>query len=323
MAAGIGGSKHVRAVRCKQGHVHVAEVERPMGEGVRVKIAAAGICGSDLHLLSAGFPLTVNFGHEMAGITDNGTAVAIEPIAACGTCSSCLTGHYNHCTLGAFATTMGLGRDGGMADEIIVPARCLVPLPSGVTAADACLAEPLAVAVHGLAKVGLKPGDRIAVVGGGSIGLCAVAVGTEMTGRVWLAARHDAQRAAGERLGARLDPVGEHDVVVDCAGTSESMAQAVGLCRQGGTVLMLATYWEGLSIPAFEVAAKELRLIGSASYARNGAVRDIDVAAAIMARNPAIADTIITHRLPLEAASEAFSLARNRAAGAIKVVLTP
>jgi len=86
---------------------------------------------------------------------------------------------------------------------------------------------------------------------------------------------------------------------------------------------MLGTFWEGLTLPGFEMAMKELRLFSSSSYARYGAVRDIDVAAAILARNPAIGPSIITHRMPLDAAEAAFQLARNRAAGAIKVVLTP
>jgi threonine dehydrogenase-like Zn-dependent dehydrogenase len=290
----------MRAVRCSHGKVGVVHVDPPQGEGVRVKIAAAGICGSDLHLLSFGFPIPGTFGHEMSGVTENGTPVAIEPLAVCGRCPACLSGAYNHCVLGSGAFTLGVGQDGGMADEIIVPARCLVPLPSGLPTADACLAEPLAVAVHGIAMAGLKATDRVAVVGGGSIGLCAVAVAREIT-----------------------PASGEYDRVIECAGTSESMVDAVRLCRTGGSLLMLATYWGGLTLPAFEVSAKELRILSSASYARNGAVRDIDIAAAILARNPAIAASIITHRLPLDAAVDAFAIAGDRASGAIKVVLQP
>jgi threonine dehydrogenase-like Zn-dependent dehydrogenase len=313
----------MRAVRCAEGHIHLVEVDRPSGEGVRVKVKSAGICGSDLHLVSAGFPMTSTFGHELAGVTENGTPVAIEPLAICGVCPACLSGNYNHCVIGSFAATIGVGRDGGMADELIVPERCLVPLPSGLSASDACLAEPLAVAVHGVAMTGLGARDRVAVIGGGSIGLCAVAVAREITPDVALCARHDAQRRAGEELGAKLETSGEYDLVIECAGTSGSMADAVRLCRPGATLLMLATYWEGLTLPAFEVSGKELRVIGSASYARNGAVRDIDIAAAMLARNPKIATSLITHRLPLDAAAEAFDVARNRAAGAIKVVLEP
>ncbi len=313
----------MRAVRCEQGHLHVVDVERPVGEGVRIKIAAAGICGSDLHLLSSGYPIAGTFGHEISGVTENGIPVAIEPVAICGKCPACLSGAYNHCILGAGAITFGVGRDGGMAEEMIVPARCLVPLPSGLPVADACLAEPLAVAVHGVAMAGLRASDRVAVVGGGTIGLCAVAVAREITNDVALLACYDTQRAAGERLGADPNPLGDYDVVFECAGTTESMAEAVRLCRTGASLVMLATYWEGLTLPAFEVTAKELRISGSNSYARNGAVRDIDIATSIMARNPAIAASLITHRMPLDAAVEAFAVARDRAGGAIKVVLTP
>jgi threonine dehydrogenase-like Zn-dependent dehydrogenase len=248
--------------------------------------------------------------------------VAIEPLAVCGVCPACLSGAYNHCVLGAFGSTLGVGKDGGMADEILVPERCLVALPSGLPVADACLAEPLAVAVHGIAMVDLKPTDRVAIIGGGSIGLMAVAVAREITPHVALSARYDSQRLAGERLGA-TEPSGEYDIVIDCAGTSDSLADAVKLCRVGASVLLLATYWGGLNMPAFEVAAKELRIVSSSSYARHGAVRDFDIAAAILARNPAIASSIITHRLPLDAAVEAFALAGDRASGAIKVVLAP
>ena len=313
----------MKAVRCAHGKVHLVDVERPKGEGVRVKVASVGICGSDLHLLTAGFPLEATLGHEIAGVTENGTPVAVEPIAPCGHCAYCARGEYNLCTLGSFATTFGVGRDGGMAEELIVPERCLVPLPAGVSTADACLVEPLAVAIHGIINAGIRAGQRVAVIGGGSIGQCAVAAVKDIAGAVWLNARHDAQKAAGERLGATLGTEGSYDIVIDCAGTTAALAEAVALCRPGATLLLLATYWEGLSLPPFEITTKELRILSSASYARHGMVRDVDVAVALMARNPAIAEAVITHRLPLDSAVEAFAVAADRAHGAIKVALEP
>lgn len=311
----------MKAVRFSEGQVVVTEVDPPKGEGVRIKIVSTGICGSDLHMLAGGYPVPVTVGHEMAGITENGTPVAIEPTTACGHCTYCSRGEYNLCELGP-QVILGVGKDGGMAEQLIVPARCLVPLPSGLPVENACLVEPLAVAVHGLNLVQLSSTDRVAVIGGGSIGLCAVAVAKVMTNDVRLVARHDAQKSAGERLGAHLQVDGGFDLVIDCAGTSESMAQTVQLCKPGATVLMLATYWQGLTLPAFEVSMKQLRLFTAMTYCRHGSARDVDVAAALMASNPRIADSIITHRLPLDAAPEAFAIAGNRAQGAIKVVLT-
>ncbi|MFN8628481.1 MAG: alcohol dehydrogenase catalytic domain-containing protein [Candidatus Binatia bacterium] len=312
----------MKAVRFEQGKVVVVDADPPQGVGVRVKIASAGICGSDLHMLAGGYPVPVTVGHEMAGTADDGTPVAIEPTAPCGHCAACVRGQYNLCEAGP-QVIYGVGRDGGMAEQLIVPDRCLVPLPAGLPVENACLIEPVAVAVHGLHLARLSAADRVVVVGGGSLGLCAVAAAKVVANDVCLVARHDAQKMAGERLGARLHCDGGFDLAIDCAGTSESMAQTAQLCKPGARILMLATYWQGLTLPAFEVSMKELRMVNATTYCRHGMARDVDVAAALMARNPRIADCIITHRLPLAAAAEAFTIAGNRAHGAIKVVLTP
>jgi threonine dehydrogenase-like Zn-dependent dehydrogenase len=213
-------------------------------------------------------------------------------------------------------------RDGGMADELVVPERCLVPLPSGVAVRDACLVEPLSVCIHGVRKAGVHGGMRIAVVGGGSIGLCAVAAGRFAGAEVGLEARYDAQRAAGERLGAK--PIdGEYDVVLECAGSESAVQRVCELAKPGGTVVLLSSYWGPLNLPGFLVMLKELRLQPSSMYGRHAAGRDIEAGAALLASNRAIAPALITHRLPLDAAAEAFRIARDRAAGAIKVVLEP
>lgn len=312
----------MKAVRCCEKHISVIDVPRPEGEGVRVKVRSAGICGSDLHMVSAGFPIQNTMGHEVAGVLSDGTPVALEPIAPCGHCDYCVTGAYQLCRQGP-SVIYGVGRDGGMAEEIIVPERCIVPLPSNVSAEDACLVEPLAVAAHGVAMLNLNGTSRVAVIGGGSIGLCAVAVAAPVVREIALSARHDAQKRAGEMLGAKLDPSGEYDAVIECAGTSAAVEQAVRLCKPGGVVLLLATYWEGLTLPAFEVGMKSLKIFSSSMYGRHGLTRDVEVAAQLMASHPNIAKALITHRLPLDCAAEAFATAGDRKAGAIKVVLMP
>ena len=102
-----------------------------------------------------------------------------------------------------------------------------------------------------------------------------------------------------------------------------ALAQAANLCRPRGIILLLATYWDEVSLPALTVSMKELRIYASAMYGRTGLVRDVEIAAQLLARRPEIAETLITHRLPLDAAPEAFALASMRDAGAIKVVLEP
>lgn len=288
---------------------------------MRVRVRSAGICGSDLHMLDGGWPIHGVPGHEIAGELSNGTAVAIEPVIGCGTCRECRRGEPNLCAT-QLERFIGIGRDGGMAEELVVPEACLVRLPRGASVRDACLVEPLAVAVHGLRKAGLASGMRVAVVGGGAIGLCAVAASTLPGVEVALLARHEAQRAAGERLGARAAS-GDYDLVIDCAGTGTALADACRLARPGGTLLLLASYWDGFQPPGMALCMKEIRIVPSFMYSRGEHGRDVDAAAALLARNPEIAATLITHRLPLDAAREAFALARDRKAGAIKVVLTP
>ena len=317
----------MRAVRCRDRRIQVVDLPAPTGDGVRVQVASAGICGSDLHLLQSDFPLPYTLGHELAGELDDGRQVAIEPISPCGECDRCVRGDYNLCQLGP-SMIFGSGRDGGMAEEVLVPQRALVSLPAGVSAKDACLVEPLAVAEHGLRRADVRSDTRVAVIGGGSIGLCAVAACSGRGAQATLVARHEAQREAGARLGGRVsDPKdsqeSRYDVVIDAAGTASALQQALELCRPGGTLLLLATYWEGFELPGFLLCMKEIRIVPANMYGKSGTTRDIDRAAELLARDANIARTLITHRFPLDAAVEAFEVASHRSAGAIKVVLEP
>jgi threonine dehydrogenase-like Zn-dependent dehydrogenase len=234
----------------------------------------------------------------------------------------CVQGDYFSCRKGP-AVLFGVGLDGGMAQQILVPPRAIVPLPNNVRAADACLVEPLAVAVHGISMLKLTPQSRVAIIGAGAVGLAATAVLSTHLKTVHVAARHDAQKEAVEKLGAGLAPEGEYDAVIECAGNSAAMAQAARLCKPGGTIILLATYWEAVTMPAADISLKSLTVKGSFLYGSHGLVRDVEVAAQLMAARPELKDILITHRIPLEAAPEAFAIARDRQAGAIKVVLEP
>ena len=296
----------------------------PDGPGVRVDVKAAGICGTDLHLISgADFPPpAVTLGHEIAGITENGTPVASEPLSPCGACAACARGDQHLCVRST-ANFFGVGLDGGMADRIVVPERCLVPLPAGVDVRDAALVEPLAVVVHSLRRSGARPDQRVAVIGGGTIGLCAVVAARARGCEVGLVARHDAQRAASERLGATEITDGGYDIVIEAAGSESALARAVDLARPGGTVVIPGVYWGPVTVPGMAMCLKEVSLCPTALYSRTAAGRDIDAAAALLATVPYLGDTLITHRFPLEAAAEAFETAASRDRGAIKVVLEP
>jgi threonine dehydrogenase-like Zn-dependent dehydrogenase len=311
-------------VRCIEGAIRVVETPAPVGDGVRVRVTHAGICGSDLHLISSDNPfgpVAVTLGHEIAGVTDDGTPVAVEPLAPCGACEPCVRGDYNLCGRGP-GMIFGVGHDGGMADELRVPERALVPLPRGVAPRDASLVEPLAVVVYALRRSGLRADQRVVVIGGGAIGLCAVAAARARGAEVALVARHDAQRAAGERLGATRAS-GLYDVVIEAAGTESAVAQAVELAKPGARVWIPGIYWGPLAMPGLAMCLKEVSLCPTALYARHAGGRDADAAAALLAATPELPRALITHRFPLDAAPEAFAVAADRKSGAIKVVLEP
>lgn len=301
--------------------IEVVELPEPTGDGARVAIRSAGICGSDLHMIGLG-PIPFPLGHELGGVLEDGTVVAIDPNDPCGSCDQCTTGHGHRCRAMA-QRALGTGAAGGMADAIVVGPSQLVACPAGLTAADACLVEPLGVAVHGLRLAGLGEGDRVAVVGAGTIGLAAVAAARATAVEVALVARHEHQRAAGERLGARAGARGEYDLVVECAGTDAALATAVEHCRPGGVVLFLSTHWTPVRIPGIPALMKELSFRWAITYGAHDGHRDLDDAAALLAADPTIAETLVTHRFPLADAAEAFRVAADRASGSIKVVLEP
>ena len=312
----------MRAVQITAEGVALLDRPEPSGPGARVRVVSSGICGSDLHLVELG-PRGVTLGHEFAGRLEDGTAVAVDPSQPCGTCDQCRAGAAHRCRTGA-TRALGVAVDGGLADEVVVADAALVPLPAGLAVTDACLVEPLAVAVHGLGLADVTSDTSVAVVGGGTIGLVAVAAARDAGVRdLGLAARHPHQREAGERLGASVVADGEYDVIVEAAGTGTALVQAAALCRPGGLVLFLSTHWGPVPIPGIPALMKELAFRWSYTYGAHPGGRDLDDAAALLGRAPDVAATLVTHRFPLEDAPAAFRVAADRAVGAIKVVLEP
>ena len=122
----------MRAVRIVDGTPTLETLAGPEGDGVCVKVVSSSICGSDLHLLDGGIAEGMILGHEFCGIAPDGTPVAVEPMAGCGSCWACDEGHLSFCSNGAIF--YGIGLPGGMADEIIVHPDALVALPVGAGA---------------------------------------------------------------------------------------------------------------------------------------------------------------------------------------------
>jgi len=187
---------------------------------------------------------------------------------------------------------------------------------------DACLIEPGSVAWHGVRRARVRPGERLLVVGGGSIGLLAAAAARHQGLDADLETRHDHQRAAAERLGSGRS-TGVCDVVLDAAGTESSLARSADAARPGGRIVSLGVYTTTMPVPGVVSLTKELSYINSIAYGRHDGTREVEQVASMLAKEPEIAQTIITHRYPIEDAAEAFRVAAARNAGSIKVVIEP
>jgi threonine dehydrogenase-like Zn-dependent dehydrogenase len=309
----------VRAVRNAPPGVEVVEVDEPEGDGELVRVAATGICASDFNYLR--FGSTQIAGHEFAGVLEDGTAVAVEAIFGCGACAECEQGSYNLCEQGP--TALGMLDPGGMCEWFRAPMHALRPLPPGLDVADASLVEPASVAWHSCHIGDVGPDTTVAVVGAGAIGVLA-AVSAQAMGAsdVAVEARHPHQHEARERIGA-MTPAAGYDVVIETGGSDSALHRAVELARPGGTVVFLGAYGPETAWPVHHAFLRELDLRWSLGYCGHQGRRDFANAADLLASRPELVRMLITHRFPIEDASEAFRVAQDKSQGVFRVVVEP
>jgi 2-desacetyl-2-hydroxyethyl bacteriochlorophyllide A dehydrogenase len=311
----------VKAVRSTEGGVAVVDLDEPPGSGELLEMRATSVCGSDLSYLRYGSRAIL--GHELAGVREDGTAVVVEAIYGCMECDQCERGAYNLCGTHT-ERALGMFADGGMAEQFRAPAARLVPLPDGLDVRDASIVEPAAVSWHALRLADTGPGRRVAVVGAGALGLLAVAGARSMGGEdVALLARHPHQQVAGERLGAHIGAEGRYDVVVEAAGTQASLARCAELVTPGGTIVVLGVHLGPVELDWMPLFHREARIIPSLGYCAHEGGREMEDAADMLADDPDIVRTMITHRFPIEEATEAFRVAGDKSSGAIRVVIEP
>ncbi len=319
--------------------VRETAVPAPAAGEALLRVRACGICGSDLHFYHGHLPAMPNVspGHEFAGEIaqlgegvsgfEVGQRVVVEPVKSCRECAYCRTGQYQICSrrvlLGTFAP-------GGLADYVCVPAYTLYPLPDSLDFELGALVEPLAVAVHGLHSVDLSMGERVLVLGSGTIGLLSVlAARAAGAGDVIATYRHEHQGQAALACGAsrvlKADDIGglekeRIDVVVETVGGgAPTLAQALGIARPGGRVSVLGLFTQPVQINALALMLNEVRIVGGITYCRPGQHSDFDVSLRILQSEPERARAIITHRFPLEGAAEAFATAADKSSGSLKV----
>lgn len=288
---------------------------------VEVHVEQAGVCGTDRKVVDGSVPVSLPrvIGHELIGrvaggavapgLPDVGTRVLIDPSMSCGRCPTCRRGLVHLCPSGGL---MGRDVDGGLAEQVAVPADRLHVVPESVSDDDAALLQVLGTCMHAQRQVGVFPVDHAVVVGLGVSGLLHLQLLRARGARTVIGVgRSAAKRALADALGATATctPIdapavvaevtgGEGaGVVVEAAGTGATVSLAVELAGFGATVVVFGTaVGSDDPLPSYELYRKELRLV----YPRAAAGRDYDDAVAVVASGAVRGAPLVTERLPLD-----------------------
>ncbi len=334
-----------------QGPGKVVVEERPVpspGPGeVLVEVDHCGICGSDIHLLHEGWagdrPGLVA-GHEFTGrivaLGDGvaGWATGEEVVAGssprCGRCRRCLEDKPSQCENrdGSIVD----GHDGAFARYALVRADALLRVPEGVSAREAALAEPLAVALHAITRSGAARGDRVMVIGVGPIGALSIAaLRARGIGPILAVEPAEKRRRLAQDLGADevLDPselelfppweperIASRAVhaVLECSGKKAAMEAGFQQLRRGGTMTLVGAGMEAPSFDPNRLLLNELNVCGSFVYDKDG----FEQALSLLATGTLPTDLLIEPEdVPLDGLGAALgALARGEVAGKVMVV---
>jgi L-iditol 2-dehydrogenase len=307
-------------------------VADPSAGEVVVKLRSVGICGSDMHWYLDGsiygFPASYPqvLGHEPAGDIvavgrgvvgfKTGDRVAIEPTISCGHCEWCLRGQHNNCASSLFMGSPQL--PGLLREYATIPAHNAALVPKSFSYTQASLIEPVAVMMHMLELVAIHPGDSVAVLGAGPIGLLAATVARHAgAGQVFVTDKLPYRIRMAQDLGATAAvPIGNFreliadqtrgrgvDLAIDAAGVPETINTALAVTRLGGTVVLIGIpNHVPVGVDLFSAMAKEIRI----QTLKRSNHRDAPAIALIA--SGAIPESIVTHRVSIDQSPAAFEM---------------
>ena len=329
--------------------VDVLDVDTPEvgSEDVLIKIKASAICGSDLGIYDftpaySGMGLPVIPGHEFSGVVEEagpdvedyspGDRVLSRSVVSCGTCRFCAVGMDNLCES---SKVLGIHRDGGFAEYVSVPQGLLHGIPEGMSFDEAALVEPLSNCIHFVNDITpVEPGNLAVVLGIGPIGLFSAQLFRLAGAEVLVTGISvDAERfRIAEKLGLEavnvdvVDPVElvmertrgrGADAALVAVGASSAMVQAVEMVGKRGRVTVVGILPGGVALDWTSVVRREVALSGAYDARAANFPESIE----LIESGRIKASELVTHRLPLERADEAFGAAKSKVG--CKVLFTP
>lgn len=322
------------------GHFEVVDLPVPdVGPNeVRIRVRACGICGSDVHGMDGSTGRRVPpivMGHEAAGEIEAvgravhdwtvGQRVTFDSTIFCGQCRYCRDGRINLCdnrqVLGVSCAEYR--RQGAFAEYVTVPAHVVHALPEGMPYPWAAMAEPVSVAVHAVNRAGVRPGDRLAVLGAGMIGALVIQVArAKGVGEIVAVDVDPVKRESAHAFGAdralAACPDREFDVAIEAVGISQTVTAAVECVRNGGSVGLVGNLSPTVSLPLQTAVTREITLFGSCASQGNYP-ESLDLIASGGVR----VAPMISAEVPLTDAATWFQRLGRREPGLMKVVVCP
>jgi L-iditol 2-dehydrogenase len=324
-------------------------VPEPRPDEVLIRVAACGICGSDVHGYdgSSGRRIPpIVMGHEAAGTIaamgkgvsglSEGDRVTVDSTVYCGECPPCLRGDVNLCdrrqVLGVSCSDYR--RAGAFAEFVVVPARIVHKLPENFAFEEAALLEAVAVALHAVSLVPLRPGSTALVVGAGTIGLLLQqALRVAGCSRVLVADVDPTRLKLSRELGATSTlPAGIDldqqilqltngdgvDIAVEAVGKTETVNTAINSVRKSGSVILVGNISPEVTLPLQKVVTRQIRLQGSCASAG-----EYPRAIELLSSGAIRVKPLITAVAPLDEGPQWFERLYAREPNLMKVVLTP
>jgi (R,R)-butanediol dehydrogenase/meso-butanediol dehydrogenase/diacetyl reductase len=295
----------------------------PFVDELVIRVAACGVCGSDIKAQQYA-PAGMVMGHELGGEIvavgsharewREGTNIAVLPVFSCGSCQYCTAGVVSHCPQTRY---MGMGPAGGFAELAVVPARHAFALPADLPASYSALVEPFAVGLHGVHSAEIALGDDVLIVGAGGVGLTTLVWALQKgMGRVTVADPDQHRREFALAMGASdvlasvsdADAAG-YDVAMECVGRPELVQACQAALRPLGRLVVSGACAEPTPVEPVTALLKELTIRYSVCY-RPDEFREVIAAFASGAVDPS---GVIGPTLQLNRIGEAFDLVRNAA----------